>query len=821
MPTDQIQPAFTAGELAPSFHGRVDLLMYSLGLKTCKNFIVHGHGGVTNRPGKDFVGATKDHSKRSRLIPFSFSTVQTYALEFGDQYMRVIKDGGHVLEPSVVITGATQANPIVVSAAAHGYSDGDEVFIDAITGMTELNGFRFIVANKTAGTFELAGIDGTGYTAYGAGGTVARIFTLVTPYLEADLHLLKYFQSADVMTLTHIKYEVRDLTRTDHHVWSLSTLTFAPSIAAPTGESATGSGTSSFQVTAIAEETLEESLPTAAIDGGALPSTVTWTDPGGIERWNVYMLDNGLYGFVGSTEVNSFTVAAGTLADTALNPPKARNPFFGADNYPGAGAYFEQKKCFAGTNNEPQKEWMTQTGNFVNMGQSIPLKDDDAVDFTLNSLKVNQIKHLVPMEELLTFTSGSEWKIGSGEDAFTPSTMRVRSQGAVGCSDVPPVVIGDTVLFVQEKGNSVRDFGFTEGTNTYRGQDLTLWANHLFRGFEIEEWAFAQVPFSVIWCVRNDGKMVALTYLKDQEVWAWHQHETEGIYESVCSISEGQEDAVYVIVNRTINGSTKRYVEKMHTRYFDTIEDAFFVDSGLSFGSDFVVVSGATQASPVVVTATGHGFSNGQEVRFSHIKGMTELNQHYFKAANVTANTFELQNTDSVDIDGTEYSAYVSGGEVRETITTVTGLDHLEGESLAILADGSVHPPRTVVDGSITLQRAASEIHAGLGYVSDIETLDLVSQVGGAGQAKQKKISALTLKVELSRGFWAGNTEDTLTEFKQRTDEDYGVPTRMTTGIEKIILDPAWKSNGRLLVRQIDPLPLTILAVIPSVSIGG
>ena len=819
---DQIQPAFTAGEIAPSLHGRVDLAKYAIGAKTIKNFIVHGHGGVTNRPGKDFIGATNDHSKRSRLIPFSFSTVQTYALEFGDQYMRVIKDGGYVLEPSVVITGATQANPVVVSAAAHGYSNGDEVFIAAVVGMTEINGFRFIVANKTAGTFELTGIDGTGYTAYISGGTVARIFTLVTPYLEVDLPLLKFAQSADVMTITHTEYQQRDLARTDHHIWTLSVITFAPSTAAPTGEAATGSGTSNYKVTAIAEETLEESLPTAAIDGGALPSTITWTDPGGIERWNVYKEDNGLYGFIGSTETNSFIEPTGGItADTSLNPPKARNPFSSSGNYPGAVAYFEQRKCFAGTNNNPQKEWMTQVGNFVNMGKHIPLRDDDAFDFTLNSLKVNQIKHLVPMEELLALTSGSEWKTGSGDLGFTLPNSRTRQQSAVGCSDVSPVVIGDTVLFVQEKGNSVRDLGYEVGSNTYRGKDLTLWANHLFRGFEIKEWAFAQVPFSVIWCVRDDGKMVALTYLKDQEVWAWHQHETDGVYESVCSISEGQEDAVYVIVKRTIDGATKRYVEKMHTRYFDTIEDAFFVDSGLSFGSDFEVVSGATQANPVVVTATGHGFSNGQEVRFTHIEGMTELNQHYFKAANVTANTFDLQNTDSVDIDGTGYGAYVSGGEVRETITEVTGLDHLEGKSLAILADGSVHAPRMVVDGSITLQRAASEIHAGLGYISDIETLDLASQVDGAGQAKYKKINKLTLKVERSRGFWAGNSEETLTEFKQRIDEDYGVPTRMHTGIEPIIMDPSWNPHGRLLVRQIDPLPLTILAVIPSVNIGG
>jgi hypothetical protein len=797
------------------------LARYGVGAKTIKNFIVHSHGGVTNRPGMDFVGATKDHSKRSRLIPFAFSTVQTYALEFGDLYMRVIKDDGYVLEPSVVITGATQANPVVISAAGHGYSNGDEVFIDDIVGMTELNGFRFIAANVAAGTFELTGIDGTGYTAYVSGGTVARIFTLVTTYLEADLPLLKYTQSADVMTLVHPSYVSRDLTRTDHYVWTITDITFAPSVAAPTGESATGSGTSNYKVTAIEEETLEESLPTAAIDGGALPCTITWTDPGGIERWNIYKEDNGLYGFIGSTETNSFVEpAAGITADTSLNPPSARNPFSGADDYPGAVAYFEQRKCFAGTNNDPQKEWMTQVGNFVNMGKHIPLRDDDAFDFTLNSLKVNQIKHLVPMEELLALTSGSEWKTGSGDQGFTLPNSRTRQQGAIGCSDVTPVVIGDTVLFVQEKGNSVRDLGYEVGSNTYRGIDLTQWANHLFRGFEIKEMAFALVPFSVVWCVRDDGKMVALTYLKDQEVWAWHQHETDGLYESVCSISEGQEDAVYVIINRTIEGNTRRYVEKMHTRYFDTIEDAFFVDSGLTYDVP-VVVSGATQADPVVVTATGHGFSNGQEVRFTHIKGMTELNQHYYKAANVTANTFELQNTDSVDIDGTGFGAYVSGGEVRKTITTVTGLDHLEGKSLSILADGSVQPARTVVDGSITLQRAASEIHAGLGYISDIETLDILLNVDGAGQAKQKKIDAISLKVEQSRGFFAGNSEETLTEYKQRTDEDYGVPTRMETGIQRMIMDSSWTTAGRVFIRQIDPLPLTILAITPSVTPGG
>lgn len=821
---DLIQPAFSSGELTPSLHGRVDLERYHTGLKTCKNFIVMGEGGVTNRPGLDFIGATKDHTKRSRLIPFEFSTTQAYALEFGDLYMRVLKDGGHVLEPSVAISGATQANPVVVTTgAAHGYANGDEVYIDSVVGMTELNQKRYIVANKTANTFELQGVDGLGYTAYVSGGTVARIFTLVTPYLEADIPTLNYAQSADVMTLTHPSYQPQDLTRTDHHVWSLTAITFAPETATPTGAAASGSGSTSFKITAIAEETLEESLPTAPLDGGALPVTITCTDPGGIERWNIYMLDNGIYGYIGTTEdpVTGFVAAVGIQADVSLNPPKARNPFSGANDYPSAVAYYEQRKCFGGTNNDPQKGWMTQLGKYKNMTKSIPQKSDDAIDFTVNSLQVNRIRHFVPMEELLAFTSGSEWKIGSGDVAFTPTTMRVRKQGKVGCSVVPPLVIGDTVIFVQEKGKTVRDFAYTQGSNTYNGMDLTLASTHLFRGYEIDEWDFAQIPFEVVWAVRDDGVLLGMTYIKQQGVIAWHRHDTDGEFESVCSIPGAQEDDVYVIVKRTIGGSTKRYVERFHARELASIDDAFFVDSGLSY-SNPVDITGATQANPVVVTAAGHTYSNGDIIRITHVEGMTELNEEYFKVANKTASTFELQNEDGVNVDGTGYAAYISGGEARDTVTSVSGLDHLEGETVSILGDGSVHEQKTVVSGAVTLNRALSEIHIGLPYVSDFETLDLAtSQSGGYGQSKEKKVSRVAFKFEKSRGGFVGNADGVLTEFKQRTDEDYGKPIRWITGIQSIVIDPSWNSNGRVLLRQTDPLPITILSVIPTVEIGG
>jgi len=837
-----IQSAFIAGELAPSLHGRVDTKDYHEGMRTCKNFFVHSHGGASNRPGSQFIGSSKDHAKMARLVPFEFSTTQTYALEFGDLYMRVIKDGGHVLEPTKTITGATQANPVVITtSAAHIYSNGDEVFIDAVVGMTELNGKRYIVANVTSTTFELTGIDGTGYTAYSSAGTVGRIFTLTTTYVEADLRRLKYTQDKDTMVITHPSYQQRELTRTDHHVWTLTLLAFTPDQGAPSSVVATpavaGSTSFNYKVTAVNNDTLEESLAASGTASSAATPvnatnyiTVTWTAPGAgtIDKYNIYREHNGFYGYCGSVDGSATLsfVDAVVEPDTSLRPPKVRDPYASAGNYPSCGAYFEQRLGFANTNNAPQTFELTQIGHYKNMNRSNPIQDDDSISFTLNSKQVNEVRHLVPLDDLIALTSGGEWKIGSGEQAFTPTTYRVRQQGGFGANHVPPVVVGDTVLFVNKSGDAVRDLAYAQEAKIYKGADLSERARHLFKGKEIVEMAYAQRPDSIVWCVMDDGTLLGLTYVKEFGVWAWHQHSTDGLYESVCCIEEGSEDAVYFVINRTIDGSTKRYIERLHSRVFTDIEDAFHVDSGKTYDTP-IVITGITQADPIVVTtSTAHGFSNGDEVRITHVVGMEDssgnekLNQYYFLVNNVTSTTFELQDLNSNDVDGTGYTAYVSGGEVRATVTTLSLLDHLEGESLAILADGSVQPARTVSGGSITLQRAASEIHVGLPYVSDLETLDIVAQVEAYGQAKKKHVSGLTMKVEQSRGFWAGPNENDLTEYKQRTDEDYGVPTRMTTGTQEITLSPNWNSNGRILVRQVDPLPITILAIIPEVNIG-
>lgn len=826
------QPSFTAGELAPSLHGRVDLAKYRVGLAKCFNYIVRTHGGVENRPGFEFVCEVKDSSKATRLMPFEFNTEQTYILEFDDQAMRVIKDGGQVLETGKTITAATQANPVVITIAGHGYANGDEVYISGVTGMTELNGKNYLVANQTTNTVELttkagANVNGTGYGAFSAGGTAARVYTLTTPYVEADLFELKAAQSADTMTICHEDYAVRDLTRTGHTSWTLSTVSFAPVQAAPTSPSVTpnttGTENYSYKITAYNEETAEESLPTAeaTISNGATTAdnTISWTGASGADTYNVYKEKNGIWGYIGSTEDTTF-LDDNIAADLDDTPPKARNPFNAAGDYPSCVNYHDQRKVYGGSTNKPQTMWLSQSANYKNFTFSSPFKDDDAITRTIASRQVHKVRHLVSMGDLIVLTSGGEWKVSGIDGLITPSTINARPQSYYGASNVEPIVSGQTVLFVQARGARVRDLSYKLEADGYSGNDLSVLASHLFEGYTIVQWAYQKEPWSVVWAVRSDGILIAMTYLREHEVWAWHTHEDGGggVYESVAAVAEGDEDALYVVVKRTINGRVVRYIERMHTRQFDDIEDAFFVDSGLTLDSP-LTATGFTNADPCVVTAASHGLSNGDIVDLTGFldasgEPIADINLNGWIVANATTNTFSLQDSNGDDVDSTAWSSYGSGGEVRKAVTTVSGLDHLEGESVVALANGSVVRGLTVSGGAITLTDAASRIHIGYGYNCDIQTLGIDPGGSQTMASRKRKVTQITAKVVDTRGFWAGPDADNLTEYLEALNSLLDEDVVMTITGE-------WENDGSVYCRQPDPLPSTILSLVPDVAVGG
>jgi hypothetical protein len=927
-----IQPSFAKGELAPALYGRVDTAAYQVGLRTARNCIVHSYGGVSNRAGLLFLGPVKDHTKTPRLLDFQFKTTDAYVLEFGHEYMRVIREDGHVTETAKVITAITEANPGVVTAVAHGYVAGEEVFIDDVVGMVELNGRRFTVGTTTTDTFQLkdqvtgANVDTTGYTTYVSDGTAARIYEIETPYQEADLFELKWVQNADVMTLTHKNYPIHELSRFGHANWVLEEAAFEPEVPVPTGQtvtpSPTGAVTRRYRVTATARVTLEESLPAlntttrtitaitkanpavvtsnthgfsngdevelngivgmtelngrrfiarnvatntfelegedstnyttygsggtanqtfVRITNGAATAndTITWaapTLPSGveIEKYSIYLEDNGLFGLIGETENLTFT-NDNIEADLDITPPKARNPFRGAGNWPGTAGYYEQRRVLGGSDDKPDTSNFSQTGSASNFSTSSPLQADDAITATLNSNKVNEIRHYVAGNDLITLTSGAEWKINSGTDsAFSPTTIKQKPQSYWGASHNRPIIVGGTILFAQENERIIRSLGYSLQVDGYTGNDMTTLASHIFENYSLKDWAFSRSPDPIVHCVRTDGRAAAMTFNQEQQVIAWTTWDTKGKFESVAVIRPDQvttDDAGYFVVKRRIGGQTVRYIERTHSRRFTDVRDCFFVDSGASY-DDPVDITDVSLADPVLVTAPAHGFSNGDQVDIFDIEWEPEydnydneeqpdqLNTRRYKVAGVTTDTFTLQTLNGAAVDGTEFTqAYVESGTVRKAVQVISGLWHLAGQDVVALADGNVLQNLTIDElGQLALPRRFSRVHVGLKYISDIELLDIEAPTGsGTISGKLKKISSVVVRFLKSRGLFLGPTKYKLVEMKQREDENMGDPTQLLTGPRKQTLTPDWSTNGRIFFRQRYPLPLTILSITPDI----
>lgn len=254
--------------------------------------------------------------------------------------------------------------------------------------------------------------------------------------------------------------------------------------------------------------------------------------------------------------------------------------------------------------------------------------------------------------------------------------------------------------------------------------------------------AYAKAPLPVVWFVSTSGRLLGLTYVPEQQIGAWHWHDTDGVFESCTVVAEGQEDVLYCVVRRTINGQSKRYVERLHTRQFTAQADAFFVDCGLTY-------SGAPA-------------------------------------------------------------------------TTISGLGHLEGKTVSILADGAVHPQRVVTGGAVTLDQAAATVQIGLPISADLQTLPVAAQIDGSfGQGRYKNVNKAWLRVYRSSGIFVGPDASRLTEAKQRTTEPYGSPPALKSEEIQVMLTPAWADSGQVFVRQSDPLPLTVVSLTAEVALGG
>jgi len=737
---------FTGGELSPRLDGRNDLNKYSSGCKTLENMIVYPHGSAARRSGTQFAAEVKDSSKKTRLIPFEFSTTQTYMMEFGNQYIRFYKDNGQILESDVTISGATQANPVVITATGHGYSNGDEISITGVVGMTELNNKRYLVANKTTNTFEITDVDGTningtGFTAYTSGGVANRVYEISTPYLTAELFDIKFAQSADVMYITHPNHEVEKLSRTGHTSWTLADVDFTDGPYLDNNITTTtlnpGSHTVGTGVAVVASAT-------TGINGG---SGFLATDVGRLIRFR-----DGYMKVTARADTTNITVEIiEDLGSATASTDFALGSFSDTTGHPTCVTFFEQRLVFAGTTDQPQTLFFSKSGDYENMNENRggTVADDDAIIYTIASNQVNAIRFMTATRTLIVGTAGGEFTVsGGGTDvAITPTNILIKKQSNHGAANLDAIAAGNATLFLQRAKRKIRELAYNFDVDGYLAPDMTILSEHITEG-GITQMAYQQEPNQIVWMTRDDGELIGLTYQREQQVTAWHRQIFGGSFgsgnavcESVAALpTDDAEYQVWVIVKRTINSVTRRYVEYL--------------------------------------------------------------------------NAFDFTETDNTTFNFLDSQLNYNGSAT----TTITGLDHLEGQTVSILTDGSTHPDKTVSSGAITLDRSSTKVKVGLPFTSLLQTMRLdAGAANGTSQAKTKRIYDISLRLYESVGVEVGPDLQNMERIPFRSSADaMDTAIPVFTGDKEIEFRGNYETDGFIFVRQTQPLPLTVLSLYPN-----
>jgi len=911
--------SFVSGEFSAKMDGRTDFEKYASGCKTLENMLVHPQGAAARRVGTQFIAEVKTSSLKTRLIPFEFSTTQTYVLEFGNTYIRMFKDKGQITESDVTVSGITQANPAVVTASSHGFSNGDFVILSSVVGMTEVNGKTFKVADKTTNTFELQDVDGTdinssAFTAYSSGGDANRIYEISSPYLTAELFELKFAQSADVMYITHPNHEVMKLSRTGHTAWTLTEVEFTdgPYLSENTttttltpAQSATGTG---INITASA---------ITGINGGAGFQT---TDVGRIISFN-----SGKAKITARTNTTVVVAKITTaFANTDATAAFKLGAFSDTTGHPSCVSFFEQRLVFAGTSDEPQTLYFSKSGDYENM--TTGTNADDAMVYTIASNQVNKIRYLKAVRTLLIGTTGGEFTVSAdGTDAaVTPTNIQIRRQSSFGAANVDAQPAGNAILFLQRAKRKIRELAYNYDTDGYIAPDLCI-LNETVTDSGVNEMAYQQAPDSILWAVRDDGVLSGLTYQRTDNVVAWHRHLIGGKADTTKNII--QQEISFTANTTVVNGTNNTITLSSHG--LSTNDPVYYYAAanpitGITSGRLYYVIasdsntiklasSAANSAAGTAISLTGpstastqyiyqgvniasnviystsHGFKTGDKIFYDNIGtaigGLSEnveynvsrVDDDQFKLYSdsklinvvslTSAHSSEqtdniLQNTKvesvatiSGDLNEDElwiisqrwvngavrrYVECFSNFDFDETapedfkfvdshlsysgvaVSSLSGLDHLEGETVSILADGATHAKKTVSDGSISLDRASRKVTVGLPYNSVLQTMRIeggAGQLEGTAQGKIKRISKIVLRLFETVGAKVGPSLDNLETVPFRTTSgamDLPVST-FIAGDKEVEFSDDYNTDGFIFVKQDQALPLTVLALYPTI----
>lgn len=760
-------PDFSAGEIAPKYYGRHDLQIFYKGLRRARNFITESAGGAFFRDGFYYANKTRDNLP-AWMAEFRFTDATSFSLEFTTNAIRFYRNDGQVRHTAQAITGITRANPAVVTySGADTYSNGDRVWISGVVGMTEVNNLEFTVAGLNAGanTFELSGVDSSVYGLYSSGGTVEEIVEVATTYAEADIPQIKIAQEKNVMYLTHPSYNPKKLTYTSATSWAFADHS-------PTRKSRTNAQV----ISAITV---------------ANPAVLTYTGSDSFSNGDTVYID----GAAGMTEVNQreFTVAsvntgANTFQLSGLDSSgfaaytgggivrkvvTAAAPFLTANNYPAAVGFYERRLYYGGSNNSPNTLYGSGAGTLDDFTLQIDTtagaqpEADEGIEYQIYG--ATRINWLRGTDKFLAIGANNDVLLASGgiDDVITPSSISIKPTNSYGAADMNAVGRGSLLYYLQSDAGTMRSFEYSFEQDRYVPVDRTEVASHITQS-GVTQFDYLEANNDILWAVRNDGKLAAMTTSSTETISGWQLHDTDGEFISVCTLTRPKQDSqLWACIKRTINGATQYNIEFMtESPVYPSIEDFFsageieatdrlawlnmmyeaqrgyiHLDSALTYdGSVYAtqaITPGATTGTGIIFTAGGAVFDSGmigrQIVRKTvtgYETGVAEITG-YTSATIVTCDVLE-------DFDST---AAIPAGEWYLTTDSVSNVGHLEGRTVLVVADGAQHPPITISGGVATLTRQAAVFHVGLGYRGEIETNDL--EGGGLNGVAQTKPKAL------------------------------------------------------------------------------
>lgn len=650
-------------------------------------------------------------------------------------------------------------------------------------------------------------------------------YELATLYADTELADIQFVQSADVMYLVHYNHPPRKLSRISDTNWTLTDINLldGPYIKQNvTTTTLTPSATSGSGVTVTASA--------AAFYGNS-------NDIGRIVR----IKNSTHWGYAtitASASTTSVTVTVNETFDTTSATTEWRLGVYSPGNYPSTVCFHEDRLALGACPAFPQRTDLSNTSDYENFAPSDTLgviTANNAITFTLNSEDVDVIEWEKTDERgLVIGTASGEYLCtpSSQGEALSPSNVSVKRTSSVGSKSLQSVRANKSTLFVQRAGRKVIEASYSLSEDGFNPQDLTILSDHITIG-GIQEIVFQKEPHPILWARREDGILLGMTFQKNIEGLraGWHRHQLGGtvhvepgiIYReppkgrvtsmAVIPSPEGNSEELWLCVQRKINGTQKVYVEYFKTIFKDDDDqsDAFFVDSGLSLDNPVYILSVSLANPALVTTISPHGLSTGDKVIFYRVNETTEINGNRYTVTVLSPTTF------TIPYDSSALPTAGFLGSMRKVVSSVSGLDHLEGETVSILGDGAVLVSQVVTGGAVTLSNPSALVHVGLPYESDAQLLRFeAGSLDGTSQGKTRRIHGIAMHLERTLGLKIGMDFDNLDEVVFRTSADpMNHAPELFSGIDYYRIQSDYNFDNEICIRQDQPLPGTILGVMP------